>query len=124
MNRSTVIDSMKSLDDGIASCDSVPMTDEPLLLTRCDASRNMYRFYALNVDADLFDGAALTRNWGRIGTKGRFCIQLFGSRLEAERQLVLVLRRKLKRGYEPMTSKTNSERMSMAGERRASGSHP
>ncbi|WP_105383118.1 WGR domain-containing protein [Neorhizobium alkalisoli] len=97
------------------------MTDEPLLLTRCDASRNMYRFYALNVDADLFDGAALTRNWGRIGTKGRFCIQLFGSRLEAERQLALVLRRKLKRGYEPMTSKTNSERMSMAGERRASG---
>lgn len=113
---------MKSLDDRIASCDSAPMTDEPLLLTRCDASRNMYRFYALNVDADLFDGAALTRNWGRIGTKGRFCIQLFGSRLEAERQFAIVLRRKLKRGYEPMTAKTNSKRISENDEHR--GNHP
>ena len=82
------------------------MTDEPLLLTRCDASRNMYRFYALNVDADLFHGTALTRHWGRIGTKGRFCIQLFGSRQEAERQLALILRQKLRRGYQAMPSKT------------------
>ncbi|MEN3149055.1 WGR domain-containing protein [Neorhizobium sp. IRAMC:178] len=75
------------------------MTSEPLLLTRRDPARNMARFYVLTVEPDLFDGAALTRNWGRIGTKGRFRIDLFGSRLEAEHRLVALARSKVRRGY-------------------------
>ncbi|MDQ0134533.1 putative DNA-binding WGR domain protein [Neorhizobium galegae] len=75
------------------------MTSEPLLLTRRDPARNMARFYVLIVEPDLFDGAALTRNWGRIGTKGRFRIDLFGSRQEAEHRLVALARSKVRRGY-------------------------
>ncbi|MGK6314726.1 WGR domain-containing protein [Neorhizobium sp. DT-125] len=75
------------------------MKDEPLLLTRRDPSRNMARFYMLTVEPDLFNGVALTRNWGRIGTKGRFRIELFGSRQEAEGRLAAIANRKVRRGY-------------------------
>ncbi|MCM2500838.1 WGR domain-containing protein [Neorhizobium galegae] len=75
------------------------MTSEPLLLTRRDPTRNMARFYVLNVEPDLFNGAALTRNWGRIGTKGRFRIDLFESRQEAERRFLALVSSKVKRGY-------------------------
>ena len=35
---------------------------------RCeDASRNMRRFYRMVVQRDLFGGASLIREWGRIG---------------------------------------------------------
>lgn len=76
------------------------MKDEPLLLTRRNPSRNMARFYALTVEPDLFDGVALTRNWGRIGSKGRFRIELFGSRQEAEGRLAAIASQKVRRGYE------------------------
>lgn len=75
------------------------MDTEPLLLTRRDPARNMARFYLLAVGPDLFEGAALTRNWGRIGTKGRTCIELFCSRQEAEHRLAAIARGKMKRGY-------------------------
>ncbi|WP_117193398.1 WGR domain-containing protein [Rhizobium terrae] len=75
------------------------MEHEPLLLTRRDPSRNMARFYCLTVEPDLFQGAALTRNWGRIGTRGRFRIELFSCRLEAERRLAAIVGAKLRRGY-------------------------
>lgn len=75
------------------------MSQEPLLLTRLDPSRNMARFYVLTVESDLFGGTALTRNWGRIGTRGRFRIELFGSRQEAERRLAAIASRKVSRGY-------------------------
>lgn len=88
-----------SLDDGIRTCDSLGMTSEPLLLTRRDPARNMARFYLLAIEPDLFQGTALTRNWGRIGTKGRFLIELFGSRQEAERRFAALARSKVKRGY-------------------------
>lgn len=75
------------------------MKHVPLILTRRDASRNMARFYALSIKPDLFAGAALTRNWGRIGTKGRFRIDLFGSAAEAEKRLAGIANSKLRRGY-------------------------
>jgi predicted DNA-binding WGR domain protein len=89
-----------SLDGRFRTCDSAGMTNEPLLLTRRDPARNMARFYVLTVEPDLFDCAALTRNWGRIGTKGRFRIDLFGSRQEAERRYLALVRSKVKRGYQ------------------------
>ncbi|MBP1843928.1 putative DNA-binding WGR domain protein [Rhizobium petrolearium] len=75
------------------------MDTEPLLLTRRDPVRNMARFYVLTVEPDLFEGTALTRNWGRIGTKGRTCIELFCSMQEAERRLTAIARSKMRRGY-------------------------
>lgn len=41
------------------------------LIHRRDPSRNMARFYALSVQADLLTGWSLVREWGRIGRPGR-----------------------------------------------------
>lgn len=76
------------------------MRDEPLLLTRLDPTRNMARFYLLAMEQDLFNGIALVRNWGRIGTRGRLRIELFRSRQDAEARLAAIANRKVKRGYQ------------------------
>ena len=39
-------------------------------LRREDASQNMRRFYQMVVPRDLFEGASLIREWGRIGSSG------------------------------------------------------
>jgi len=75
------------------------MSHEPLLLTRLDPSRNMARFYMLAMEPNLFDGIALVRNWGRIGTRGRFRIELFDSRQEAAERLTAIASSKMRRGY-------------------------
>uniref|UniRef100_UPI0031016A05 WGR domain-containing protein n=1 Tax=Neorhizobium sp. EC2-8 TaxID=3129230 RepID=UPI0031016A05 len=54
--------------------------------------------------AGSFRGVALTRNWGRIGTKGRFRIELFGSRHEAEQRFVALARSKVRRGYRQLAA--------------------
>jgi len=38
-------------------------------LHRIDATRNMRRFYRLDVQPDLFGGFFLWRPWGRIGAR-------------------------------------------------------
>jgi len=40
-------------------------------LSRIDLARNMRRFYRLDVQADLFGGFAVVKEWGRIGARGR-----------------------------------------------------
>jgi predicted DNA-binding WGR domain protein len=39
-------------------------------LYRIDPSRNMRRFYRLDVQPDLFGGFAVVKEWGRIGRRG------------------------------------------------------
>lgn len=39
-------------------------------LRRVDPSRNMARFYRLDVQPDLFGGCSFVREWGRIGRGG------------------------------------------------------
>lgn len=40
-------------------------------LKRIDPSLNMRRFYRMSVQPDLFGGACLVREWGRIGFRGQ-----------------------------------------------------
>ena len=40
-------------------------------LHRIDPTRNMSRFYRLDVQPDLFGGVLLVKEWGRIGARGR-----------------------------------------------------
>ena len=40
-------------------------------LRRIDPTRNMRRFYRLDVQPDLFGGVLLFKEWGRIGARGR-----------------------------------------------------
>ena len=44
-------------------------------LKRIDPSLNMRRFYRMSVQPDLFGGACLVREWGRIGFRGRMLVE-------------------------------------------------
>ena len=70
-----------------------------LVLERRDAARNMARFYVLSIEPTLFGGAALVREWGRLGTRGRRRLDLFQEEAVAREALSDWLARKLQRGY-------------------------
>ena len=60
---------------------------------------NEWRFYRMAVWPDLFGRALLARQWGRIGTQGRVCLDPHpdaGAAINALAQLALAKRR---RGY-------------------------
>jgi predicted DNA-binding WGR domain protein len=40
-------------------------------LHRCDPARNMWRYYRLDVQPDLFGQWCLIREWGRLGVAGQ-----------------------------------------------------
>ena len=46
-------------------------------LTRSDPSRNMHRFYAMQLWPTLFGEWALVAEWGRIGSPGKMMRQAF-----------------------------------------------
>ncbi|WP_342394743.1 WGR domain-containing protein [Sinorhizobium garamanticum] len=49
------------------------MVSQPyhLYVERSYASKNMARFYALEISSTLFGETCLTRRWGRIGSRGQ-----------------------------------------------------
>lgn len=69
------------------------------LLTRLDPGANMRRFYRVEASADLFGGVLVTREWGRIGTRGRRLSHWCATRAEAENVTDTLLRAKRRRGY-------------------------
>lgn len=74
-------------------------TVSTLVLHRVDAARNMARFYAMSIETTLFGGRSLVRNWGRIGTWGRYKIELFEDEAAAESAMTRLARIKSGRGY-------------------------
>jgi predicted DNA-binding WGR domain protein len=70
-----------------------------LVLRRVDAARNMGRFYAMSIEPTLIGGRSLVRNWGRMGTQGRYKIELFEDEAAAESAMALSARIKSARGY-------------------------
>lgn len=74
------------------------MTDA-LCLIRCDPSRNMARFYRMQISPDLFGGAVLVRNWGRIGTQGQEQRQWWSDDSCADAALQDWAARKIRKGY-------------------------
>lgn len=83
--------------DNAQPCDKLQM----LVLERRDAARNMARFYVLAIEPTLFGEMALVREWGRIGSRGRRRLELYGDGDEAGEALELWLARKCRRGYQP-----------------------
>ena len=78
------------------------MTDNTiqyLVLDRRDPDANMARFYVLSIEESLFGDASLTREWGRIGTKGQRRVELHETKGRAAEALEAWLRRKQQRGY-------------------------
>jgi predicted DNA-binding WGR domain protein len=71
-----------------------------LTLTRCDPSRNMARFYRLDVQPDLFGQWTLWREWGRIGRGGQVRMDTFATADQAATALDKMRRAKVRRGYQ------------------------
>jgi predicted DNA-binding WGR domain protein len=79
------------------------------VLHRIDAACNMARFYAMSIESTLFGGEALVRNWGRVGTRGRYRVDLFEHEAVAERALARLARIKCGRGYVPVPYRRRAE---------------
>ncbi|CUX71964.1 WGR domain-containing protein [Agrobacterium tumefaciens] len=101
MNRSEAIDSYLSLDENWRPSDYAAMLIQPyqLYVERTDDARNMARFYAMTIEANLFGEVCLTRRWGRIGAQGQMKVQHFASERDAVATFLDLLRRKRSRGY-------------------------
>jgi predicted DNA-binding WGR domain protein len=72
---------------------------QPIRLTRRDPARNMARFYEIVIAPTLFGEAALVRNCGRIGTRGRVMTETFPDAGVAEVAGEELARTKRRRGY-------------------------
>ena len=70
-------------------------------LQRIDTEANMARFYRVDIAPTLFGEVCVLRTWGRIGTRGRTCIETCSTVEDAERAAFLTLRQKMRRGYTP-----------------------
>ena len=68
-------------------------------LSRIDPEKNMLRFYRLTVQRDLFGGAMLTREFGRIGSPGRVLSEIHADEGIAVNSLADWVRKKRKGGY-------------------------
>jgi len=103
LNQSGATDSKLSLDLGAEISDSVGMIAQPyhLYIERTDATKNMARYYAMEISATLFGDACLTRTWGRIGNKGQSKAHHFKREEEAVDLFLDVMRQKRSRGYRP-----------------------
>ncbi|MBV8590088.1 MAG: WGR domain-containing protein [Acetobacteraceae bacterium] len=70
-----------------------------LYLTRTDATRNMKRFYLVQLAPTLFGEWMLIREWGRIGQPGTVWFTSFESQDEAELEERRTIKRRLSHGY-------------------------
>ena len=68
-------------------------------LRRIDPAQNMRRFYLMQVQPDLFGGASLIREWGRIGSRGRVLVEHHADEGAAVTALMAMARTKGRRGY-------------------------
>ncbi len=79
--------------------DQFEIFPDHILLRRVDPVRRMYRYYRMAVQRDLFGGASLIREWGRIGQSGQVRTQHHLDEGQAINALIDVASTKRKRGY-------------------------
>lgn len=70
-----------------------------LRLARIDPSRNMSRFYNLQLQPNLFGGCTLIKEWGRVGCGGHVRHEAFEHEAQAMDALLAFERTKRRRGY-------------------------
>jgi len=71
----------------------------PVYMERCDSTRNLARFYEVDIQPTLFGNWAVVRRWGRIGTHGRVGQDWFLSLPEAQTEQAHRVAQKCRRGY-------------------------
>lgn len=92
-----------SLDADSAISDPAGMITQPyhLYVERTDATKNMARYYALEITATLFGQACLVRSWGRIGKNGQHKNHHFEREEDAVDLFLSLARQKRAKGYRP-----------------------
>ena len=70
-----------------------------LQMRRIDPARNMRRFYRMSIQPDLFGGASLVREWGRIGSRGQMMSEQHPDEGRAVTALMKLAAMKKRRGY-------------------------
>jgi predicted DNA-binding WGR domain protein len=78
----------------------LPLFAEAASLIRVRPECNEWRFYRMEVWPDLFGGALLLRQWGRIGTEGRRRLDPHADPGAALNALARLAGRKRRRGYQ------------------------
>lgn len=68
-------------------------------MERSDDTRNLARFYQVDIQPTLFGEWAVVSQWGRIGTHGRTQQDWFTSLREAQAAQARRVERKRRRGY-------------------------
>jgi predicted DNA-binding WGR domain protein len=71
-----------------------------IYLERHDPAKNLYRFYRLSLEKNLFGEWSLMREWGRIGQASQVRIALYDTLQAAQNAYARKLREKRKRGYQ------------------------
>ncbi len=94
-----------SLDVGCEISDSTGMIAQPyqLYVERTDATKNMARYYAMEITGTLFGEACLIRSWGRIGRRGQCMNHHFEQEEDAVNLFLTLTRQKRAKGYRPCT---------------------
>lgn len=82
-------------------------------LKRIDPSLNMRRFYRMSVQPDLFGGACLVREWGRIGFRGQMLIEQHPDEGRAVNALMKLAATKNRRGYQAFGNSSETTRNSV-----------
>ena len=70
-----------------------------LHLPRTDLTKNMARYYRLDVQPDLFGGWSLWREWGRMGHSGTVRLDPYPDQTAAEAARTRLAEAKARRGY-------------------------
>jgi predicted DNA-binding WGR domain protein len=70
-----------------------------VILYRIDAAKNMWRYYRLDLQPDLFGLWLLVKEWGRVGQHGQTRVTSFATVEEASLALQRQRDAKQKRGY-------------------------
>lgn len=79
--------------------DQLEVFPDRMHLRREEPSKNMRRFYLMTVQRDLFGGASLIREWGRLGSPGRVQVEHHPDEGHAVDALADIATAKRKRGY-------------------------
>lgn len=89
--------------------DQIEMFPTRMLLNRIEPDRNMRRFYLMTVQRDLFGGACLTKEWGRIGSSGQVRRELYPDEGQAVTALSVAARKKRVKGYRDYAEKKEKD---------------
>ena len=78
----------------------------PVTLRRINPAKNMARFYALEVDRDLFGRHVPVRHWGQIGTAGKIRLDEHTGESEAMAALQALHTAKKRKGYQALKDRS------------------